>query len=146
MGERTGLILIGAPGSGKGTQAKRLLEQLGYAHISTGDLLRAAVKAGSELGKQAKGYMDAGGLVPDALVIDLPTGFYLRDAVLDGGKIVGQLADSTEGGDQFGLLLAKDSPLTAAVTAAVDALREDGTLAALEEEWLNNAENVPVLQ
>ncbi len=71
MGERVGLILIGAPGSGKGTQAKRLQEQLGYAHISTGDLLRAAVKAGSELGKKAKGYMEAGGLVPDALVIDL---------------------------------------------------------------------------
>ena len=71
MSDRTGLILIGAPGSGKGTQAKRLQEQLGYAHISTGDLLRAAVKAGTELGKKAKGFMDAGGLVPDALVIDL---------------------------------------------------------------------------
>lgn len=71
MNERTGLILIGAPGSGKGTQAKRLKDQLGLAHISTGDLLRAAVAAGTELGKQAKGTMDEGGLVPDALVIDL---------------------------------------------------------------------------
>lgn len=71
MGERKGLILIGAPGSGKGTQAKRLQEQLGLAHISTGDLLRAAVAAGSDLGVRAKGFMDAGGLVPDALVIDL---------------------------------------------------------------------------
>ncbi|MBX7078871.1 MAG: adenylate kinase [Nannocystaceae bacterium] len=71
MGDRKGLILIGAPGSGKGTQAKKLQEQLGYAHISTGDLLRAAVAAGSELGLRAKGFMDAGGLVPDALVIDL---------------------------------------------------------------------------
>lgn len=71
MGERKGLILIGAPGSGKGTQAKRLQEQLGWAHISTGDLLRAAVAAGSELGVRAKGFMDEGGLVPDALVIDL---------------------------------------------------------------------------
>jgi adenylate kinase len=68
---RKGLILIGAPGSGKGTQAKKLKEKLGYAHISTGDLLRAAVKAGTELGKKAKGYMDAGALVPDDLVIDL---------------------------------------------------------------------------
>ena len=71
MTDRKGLILIGAPGSGKGTQAKKLQEELGYAHISTGDLLRAAVAAGSELGRQAKGFMDAGGLVPDALVIDL---------------------------------------------------------------------------
>ncbi len=64
-------MLIGAPGSGKGTQAKKLKESLGYAHVSTGDLLRAAVKQGTELGKQAKGFMDAGGLVPDALVIGL---------------------------------------------------------------------------
>lgn len=76
MSERKALILIGAPGSGKGTQAKRLQEQLGYAHISTGDLLRAAVAAGTELGKRAKGFMDEGGLVPDALVIDL-----LREAL-----------------------------------------------------------------
>lgn len=67
----TGIILIGAPGSGKGTQAKKLKQQLGYAHISTGDLLRAAVKAGTELGKKAKGFMDDGQLVPDDLVIDL---------------------------------------------------------------------------
>jgi len=71
MTDRKGLILIGAPGSGKGTQAKKLKDELGYAHISTGDLLRAAVAAGTELGRQAKGFMDAGGLVPDALVIDL---------------------------------------------------------------------------
>jgi len=88
MGDRKGLILIGAPGSGKGTQAKRLLEQLGYAHISTGDLLRAAVKAGSELGKQAKGYMDAGGLVPDALVIDL-----LREALAQPAATKGFILD-----------------------------------------------------
>lgn len=68
---RKGIILIGAPGSGKGTQAKRLEDQLGYAHISTGDLLRAAVKEGTELGRKAKGFMDAGQLVPDDLVIDL---------------------------------------------------------------------------
>lgn len=73
MTERKGLILIGAPGSGKGTQAKRLQEQLGLAHISTGDLLRAAVAAGTDLGRKAKGYMDDGGLVPDSLVIDLLT-------------------------------------------------------------------------
>jgi adenylate kinase len=76
MSERTALILIGAPGSGKGTQAKRLKDDLGLAHISTGDLLRAAVAAGSELGLRAKAYMDDGGLVPDSLVIDL-----LRDAL-----------------------------------------------------------------
>jgi adenylate kinase len=66
-----GIILIGAPGSGKGTQAKKMKDELGYAHISTGDLLRAAVREGTPLGLEAKSYMDAGGLVPDALVIGL---------------------------------------------------------------------------
>ena len=65
------LILLGAPGAGKGTQGQKLVEEYGIAHISTGDLLRAAVKAQSELGKKAKEYMDAGQLVPDQLVIDL---------------------------------------------------------------------------
>ncbi len=63
------MILVGPPGAGKGTQAARLIERLQIPHISSGDMLRAAVKAGSELGKQADGYMKAGQLVPDDLVI-----------------------------------------------------------------------------
>lgn len=65
------IVLLGAPGAGKGTQAQKLVEDYHVAHISTGDLLRAAVKAESELGIKAKEYMDAGKLVPDSLVIDL---------------------------------------------------------------------------
>lgn len=65
------IVLLGAPGAGKGTQAQKLVAEFGVAHISTGDLLRAAVAAQSELGKAAKSYMDAGQLVPDQLVIDL---------------------------------------------------------------------------
>lgn len=65
------IVLLGAPGAGKGTQAQRLVADYGVAHISTGDLLRAAVKAQSELGVAAKKYMDAGELVPDQLVVDL---------------------------------------------------------------------------
>lgn len=65
------IVLLGAPGAGKGTQSQRLVADYGVAHISTGDLLRAAVKAQSELGVAAKKYMDAGELVPDQLVIDL---------------------------------------------------------------------------
>ncbi len=65
------LIFLGPPGAGKGTIAQRVVEKLGVIQISTGDLLRNAVKAGSELGKQAKAYMDAGDLVPDDLVIGL---------------------------------------------------------------------------
>lgn len=65
------LILMGAPGAGKGTQSARISEKWQIPAISTGDILRAAIKSGSELGKTAKGYIDAGQLVPDEVVIGL---------------------------------------------------------------------------
>jgi len=65
------LILFGPPGAGKGTQAARLQEDFRLPYVATGDILRAAVKDGTELGLKAKGFMDAGELVPDDLVIDL---------------------------------------------------------------------------
>lgn len=65
------LVLLGAPGAGKGTQSQLLIDEFGIPHISTGDILRAAVKEGTPLGVKAKGYMDAGELVPDDLIIDL---------------------------------------------------------------------------
>ena len=63
------LLLLGAPGVGKGTQAARLVARLGVPQISTGDMLRAAVAAGTAVGREARGYMDRGDLVPDAVVI-----------------------------------------------------------------------------
>ena len=63
------LILLGAPGAGKGTQAEILSEKLGIPTISTGNMLRAAVQAGTPVGLEAKGYMDAGQLVPDDVII-----------------------------------------------------------------------------
>ncbi len=65
------LILLGAPGAGKGTQAELLVQQLSIPAISTGNMLREAVTSGSELGKQAKRYMDEGGLVPDELILGI---------------------------------------------------------------------------
>jgi adenylate kinase len=65
------VVLLGPPGVGKGTQAVRLVDDLGAAHVSTGDLLRAARREGTELGKLAQGYMDRGELVPDDLILDL---------------------------------------------------------------------------
>ena len=65
------IILLGAPGAGKGTQATFIKEHFNIPQISTGDMLRAAVKAGTPLGLEAKGHMDSGGLVPDAVIIGL---------------------------------------------------------------------------
>lgn len=65
------VIFLGPPGSGKGTMAVRVGKELGLAHISTGDMLRAEMKAGSELGKSAKSYIDKGALVPDSVIIGM---------------------------------------------------------------------------
>ena len=65
------IIMLGAPGAGKGTQAKQIADKYGVPHISTGDIFRANIKNGTELGKKAKEYMDQGLLVPDELTCDL---------------------------------------------------------------------------
>jgi len=65
------LVLLGPPGAGKGTQASRIVAEYGIPHISTGDILRGAVKNGTALGLEAKRYMDAGDLVPDSVVIGI---------------------------------------------------------------------------
>lgn len=82
------LVLLGAPGAGKGTQAQKLVSDFGLDHISTGDLLRTAVKDNTELGQVAKTYMDAGELVPDSLVIDL-----VKERLAQDGSQAGFILD-----------------------------------------------------
>ena len=72
------IVLFGPPGAGKGTQAQRMMEATGLPQVSTGDMLRAAVKAGTSVGIEAKSYMDKGALVPDSVIIDL-----IRDRLQD---------------------------------------------------------------
>lgn len=83
------IIMLGAPGAGKGTQAKKIAAKYGVPHISTGDIFRANIKNGTELGKKAKTYMDQGLLVPDELVCDLVVDRLAQDdctkgCILDG--------------------------------------------------------------
>ena len=81
----------------------------------------------------------------DGIVVDLPTAFYLSGVEIPNGVIVGQLPSNGEG-DQFGLLLAKDSPITSCVSQAVDAITKDGTLASITDKWLGSAAGAPVLK
>ena len=73
------LIMLGAPGAGKGTQAERISEKYGIPTISTGEILRNAISTGTELGKTAKSYMDAGQLVPNDIVIGIIRDFLKQD-------------------------------------------------------------------
>ena len=70
------IVIFGAPGSGKGTQSDLMIKKYGFNHISTGDVLRNEIKNGTELGKIAKGYIDNGQLIPDALMIDILASVY----------------------------------------------------------------------
>ena len=78
------IIMLGAPGAGKGTQAKKIAEKYGIPHISTGDIFRANIKNGTELGKKAKTYMDQGLLVPDELTCDLVVDRIQQDDAKNG--------------------------------------------------------------
>lgn len=82
----------------------------------------------------------------DALVVDLPTAFFLTGVQLDGGVLLGQLPADAGISDEWGLVLAKDSPLTDEVTAAVDRLRDSGRLAEIADEWLGADAGAPILQ
>ncbi|MET7850971.1 ABC transporter substrate-binding protein [Streptomyces avermitilis] len=82
----------------------------------------------------------------DAIVVDLPTAFYITAAEVTDAKIVGQFENQGAAPEQFGLVLDKGSALTSCVTSAVDALRKDGTLAKIEKQWLSEAVDAPVLK
>ncbi len=83
------ILILGAPGSGKGTQGKLLAERLGIPKIATGDILRAAVAADAPLGRKAKTFMDAGQLVPDALILDLIRAELAKPDAQDGAVLDG---------------------------------------------------------
>lgn len=114
------IVLLGAPGAGKGTQAAKLVEEFATPHISTGDILRAAVKNQTELGKKAKGYVDAGDLVPDSLIIDLMDE-RLREPDCEKGFILDGFPRTTAQAVALDDMLVRlERPLDAALLVDVD--------------------------
>ncbi|MDJ0760980.1 MAG: adenylate kinase [Woeseiaceae bacterium] len=114
------IILLGAPGSGKGTQAKRLMKDREIPQISTGDMLRAAVASGTEFGQKAKAIMDAGQLVSDDIMIGI-----IRERIAEPDAENGFILDgfprtSQQASDLEALLAELDKPLDAAVLLDVD--------------------------
>ena len=117
------VIFLGPPGAGKGTQAKRAQSAFGIPQLSTGDLLRAAVKEGTALGKQAQGFMNAGKLVPDDLVVAL-LAERLRQADCRSGFILDGFPRTAGQADALERELKKHgAPIDAVINFAVDAER-----------------------
>ena len=114
------LVLLGAPGAGKGTQAKKLIEKYSIPQISTGDILRKAVADGTPLGKEAKSYMDSGGLVPDSVVIGLVKERLAQDDCKTGYILDGFPRTTPQAEELDNVLSAMNSPLDVALSVDVD--------------------------
>ena len=116
------IILLGPPGAGKGTQAKRLIDAYGIPQISTGDMLRAALKEGTALGLEAKKYMDQGALVPDSVVIGL-----VKERIGQNDCTKGYMLDAELNGDDFGEFIRRLNHIKDA-TFKIEEIRGGGLL------------------
>ncbi len=114
------LVLLGAPGAGKGTQAKKLIDKYDIPQISTGDILRKAVADGTPLGKEAKSYMDKGELVPDSVVIGLVKERLGQDDCKKGYILDGFPRNTSQAETLDGVLGEMNSPLDVALSVDVD--------------------------
>lgn len=115
------VMLLGAPGAGKGTQAARIVEEFGLVHLSTGDILRKAVADGTPLGVEAKRHMDSGGLVPDEVVIGLVQERITQPDALEKGVLFDGFPRTIPQADALGVALAESGlALDAVVNVDVD--------------------------
>jgi len=114
------LVLLGAPGAGKGTQAMKLIDKYGIPQISTGDILRKAVADGTQLGKEAKSYMDKGELVPDSVVIGLVKERLTQDDCKSGYILDGFPRTTPQAEELDKVLSSMNSPLDVALSVDVD--------------------------
>ena len=122
------IVIFGAPGSGKGTQSERIVEKFGINHISTGDVLRAEIKKGTELGKTAKGYIDQGQLLPDELIIDIKES---KGVIFDGFPRTIAQAEAlkkmlAERGQEVSVMLDLDVPEEELMTRLIKRGQESG--------------------
>ena len=114
------MVILGRQGSGKGTQSLRIAEQFGCVHLSTGDVLRAAVDAGTELGQQAAGIMNVGGLVGDDIMIPLVAERLAQDDIMAGGVLLDGFPRTAEQANGLEAMLAKlEQQLTVAINLDV---------------------------
>jgi len=102
------IVLLGPPGAGKGTQGEKLTDEFGYTRLSTGDMLREAVRNGTELGRKAKEYMDSGALVPNDLIIGL---MKEKIATVKGGVLLDGFPRTVEQADALGEVMNVDLAL-----------------------------------
>ncbi len=149
-----GLVILGRQGSGKGTQALRIAQAHGVVHISTGDMLRAAVTAGTELGLAAKEIMDAGGLVSDDIINGIVRERLTEDDVVAGGFLLdgyprtpGQADALAEAaGDQLDLAINLDVPVDEVTSRMMARGREDDTPESIGRRLeLYEAETAPLI-
>jgi len=138
------IVLLGAPGSGKGTQAALLVEELGLTHISTGDLLRSAAKSGTELGKQAKAVMDRGELVSDDIMLGLLEERLSQPDVSAGFILDGYPRNLAQAKALDGLLARIEQPVDEALQIDIDVEMVVARIAkrALEEGRSDDTEEV----
>ena len=114
------IVLIGPPGAGKGTQAARIIEQLNIPHLSTGDMLRDAIRRGTEAGREAEPYMKSGRLVPDKLVQDMVIERIALDDCADGYLLDGFPRTAAQAEMLDSMLTRRDQTLDLAVNIKVD--------------------------